>query len=169
MNFASTRLRSVAWSCYAIGLLLLLAPLAELLGNLSAHEPGALPWRFGAAMLWAEALVLPVLGLGVCFASAVVLWHPRVLRVLSAVCAALLAAVLVALVLFVRVALQVRQVAEEAGRALDLAILATGATYLLEALALVMLVVGMYRTANRMSGRRPDRDGNPLVISTSDS
>lgn len=163
--------RPLAWSCYAIGVLLVLAPLADLVAGLGAATPGGVPWRFGAIGLLSGALVIPMLGLGLCFAGAVILEHRLVLRLLSVLGVVLLLVIGVLLGLFALDTLQVRlQVPQEAKRAFDLAALKAAGTLLLEVMVLAVLAVNTHRAAAALAGRAHarKRDGTPLVVQAGD-
>lgn len=171
MDSTALELRTVAWSCYAIGLLLFLAPLGDLVAGLGALNPGAVPWRFGAAGLLSGALVLPMLGLGLWLAGAVMLGHRGFLRTLSAVSGLLLLVVGVVLVVFVLDTLQVRvQIRQEAKRPFDLAALKAAVTYVLLLLVLAVLAVNAHRAAGALAGRSASRrkDGSALVVPAGD-
>jgi hypothetical protein len=167
MDLSSSAVRAAAWSGYAIALLLCLAPLGDLAAGIGSLNPAQVPWRFGAAGLLSGALVLPMLGLGLFFACAVVLAHRRFLRALSVVAGVLFVAVAVMLVVFALDTLQVRiQVRQEAKRSFDLAALKAAVTFLLELLVLAVLAVNLHRAAGSLAGRSGTRrpDGTPLVV-----
>lgn len=161
MDTSSPVVRLVAWSWYAIGLLVVLAPLGDLAAGIGSLNPGAVPWRFGAAGLLSGALVLPMVGLGLWFAAAVLLEHRGMLRSLSVLSAITLLLVGVILVVFALDALQVRvQVRQDAKRAFDLAALKAAMTYLLEGVVLAVLTVNLHRADRLVTAARRARRNN---------
>lgn len=169
MDASSVVLRPVAWSLYAIGALIFLAPFGDLAAGVGSLNPGAVPWRFGVAGLLSGALVLPIVGLGLWFAAAALLKHRRILRTLSVVSAMLLLLVGVILVVFALDALQVRvQVRQDEKRAFDLAALKAAMTYLLEGVVLAVLTVNFHRAARLVTAARSARrnDTSPLLVQT---
>lgn len=171
MDTSSEVLRPVAWSLYAIGLLLVFAPLGDLAAGVGSLNPGMVPWRFGAAGLLSGALVLPMAGLGFWFAAAALLEHRTILRVLSVLAAVLFLVVGVTLVVFALDTLQVRvQVRQDAKRAFDLAAAKAAGTFLFEGIVLAVLAVNLHRATALVTGRRSGRrnDANPLVVQAKD-
>lgn len=167
MNASSDVLRPVAWSFYAIGLLLFLAPLGDLAAGVGSLNPGAVPWRFGVAGLLSGALVLPMVALGLWLAAAVLLEHRTFLRVLSVLAGILFLVVGVTLVMFTLDTFQVRvQVRQDAKRAFDLAAGKAAVTFLLEAVVLAALAVNMHRAAQAVTGTQQARraDASPLMV-----
>ncbi len=167
MDTSSDVLRPVAWSCYAIGMLLFLAPLGDLAAGVGSLNPGAVPWRFGVAGLLSGALVLPMVALGLWLAAAVLLEHRTFLRVLSILAGILFLVVGVMLVMFVLDTFQVRvQVRQDAKRAFDLAAGKAVVTFLLEAVVLAVLTVNLHRAAKSApAARHPRRpDASPLMV-----
>lgn len=167
MNPSTAAFRPVAWACYALALLLCLAPLGDLAAGLGSLNPGQVPWRFGAAGLLSGALVLPMLGLGLVLAAALLLEHRGVLRVFMGVSTLLLAVVLLMLVVFALDSLQVRvQVRQDAKRAFDLAAAKAAVTFVLEAIVLGVLAVQFHRAAGAIGNLRAGRrsDASPLVM-----
>lgn len=162
-----TLLRPVAWSAHAIGVLLVLAPLGELAAGVGSLNPGAVPWRFGAAGLLSGALVLPVAGLGLVLAGGVLLEQWRLLRVLAVLVGILMVKVLVLLAIFGLDTLQVRiQVPLEGRRAFDLAAVKAAGSFALEACVLAVLAVQAHRAARhaRAAGAGRRGGGGPLVM-----
>jgi hypothetical protein len=84
-------IRSFLPALYPVGLLLALAPFADVLGAIWPFRAGDIAWRFGAIGLELRAVVPEVAGIALVMAVATVLGHRRVLR--TAACVALLAAV----------------------------------------------------------------------------
>ena len=167
MEPSSAVRRPVAWSLYAIGMLVVFAPLGDLAAGIGSLNPGAVPWRFGAAGLLSGALILPMVGLGFWFAAAVLLEHRTFLRVLSVLAGILFLVVGVTLVMFALDAFQVRvQVRQDAKRAFDLAAGKAAVTFLLEAVVLAVLAVNMHRAAQAVTGTRQARraDASSLLV-----
>ncbi len=167
METSSAVLRPLAWSLYAIGLLIFLAPLGDLAAGVGSLNPGAGPWRFGVAGLLSGALVLPIVGLGLWFAAAVLLEHRTFLRVLSLLTGILFLVVGVTLVMFALDTFQVRvQVRQDAKRAFDLAAGKAAVTFLLEAVVLAVLTVNLHRAAQAVASTRHHRraEASPLLV-----
>jgi hypothetical protein len=167
MDISSPVVRLVAWSFYAIGMLVVVVPLGDLAAGIGSLNPGAVPWRFGAAGLLSGALVLPMVGLGLWFAAAVLLGHRGFLRALSVLSAITLLLVGVILVMFALDALQVRvQVRQDDKRAFDLAAAKAAVTFLLEGVVLAVLTVNLHRAAQAVTGRRhpPRAEASPLLV-----
>lgn len=171
MDTSSDVLRPVAWSLYAIGILIFLAPLGDLAAGVGSLNPGAVPWRFGVAGLLSGALVLPMVGMGLWLVAAVLLEHRGFLRVLSVLAAILFLVVGVTLVVFALDTLQVRvQVRQDAKRAFDLAAAKAAVTFLLEGVVLAVLAVNVHRAAKTLTGTRSARrhDASPLLVQSKD-
>lgn len=114
--------RSLVFVFYAMTVLMITLPLLETLLTVWPVRLGDVAWRFGAAGLFSRALMTPLLGLTLLTVLALVLAHRKAMMT-TAVLALLGALVLVvADVLFVLDALQMRaQVRAEARTAFDLA------------------------------------------------
>jgi hypothetical protein len=167
MDASTAVLRPVAWSLYAIGTLIFLAPLGDLAASVGSLNPGAVPWRFGVAGLLSGALVLPMVGLGLWLAAAALLEHRGFLRALSVLAAILFLVVVVTLVVFALDTLQVRvQVRPDARPAFDLAALKAALTFLLEGVVLAVLTVNLHRAARAVKGTQHARraETSPLLV-----
>ena len=167
MESVSAALRPLAWSCYAIGLLLCLAPLGDLAAGVATIDPGGVPWRFGVSGLLSGALVLPALGLGLVLLAAVLLGHRGITRLGSTLAAILMIALVVLLVVFLLDTFQLRaQVRQDAKRAFDLAALKASVTLALEAGVFTVLALNGSRAVPHRSGRRSG--AGPLVVPSHD-
>lgn len=159
--------RPIGWTLHAIGWLLCLAPLLDLAAGIGSLNPGAVPWRFGAAGLLSGALVLPVLGLGLLLVSSSLLEQRILTRVLAVAAFLGVLLLLATLVVFALDAVQVRaQVRQEAKRAFDLATVKASITFVLEVLVLTVLGLNAFRLGRAASERHADRkrDAGPLVV-----
>lgn len=76
-------LRDLAWPLYVAGFLMLALPLGDLASNVWPPRMGQVEWRFGTLGLMAGFLLTPVLGVFMIAASAALLEHRVVQRVLA--------------------------------------------------------------------------------------
>ncbi len=160
--------RPLGWCLHGLGVLLIVAPLLDLVAGVAALNPDqmSVPWRFGVAGLLSGALVLPLLGFGLMLVATAILEQPGLSRLLGVKTAFLVIAVLAILVVFGLDALQLRaQIGMGARRAFDLASLKALLTYGFEAVVLAILSVNAFRIARAGSTRRADsRLRTPLVV-----
>jgi hypothetical protein len=77
--------RSIVWAIYAVALVLLVSPLADLMGAVLPPRMGEVSWRFGAFGLTTGALVSPILGLAMLKVAGVLLEHRTVVRVVAVI------------------------------------------------------------------------------------
>lgn len=172
MDLPTGSARPLAWCLHALGLLLVAAPLLDLAAGIGSLNPGAVPWRFGAAGLLSGALVLPILGMGMMLLAAVALEQPRLARLVGVKAGVLMLIIIGVMVMFALDALQVRsQVPQDAKRAFDLATIKALLTFGLEILVLATLSVNAFRAARLVAARQAarKRDGGTLVVSQGDS
>lgn len=142
------RFRYLSWPVYVVSAMLVLLPFAEFFVSIWPLQPGVVRWRFGAVGLFSGALLVPILGVLLAYAVAVLLEH-RVMQRIISVLSGLVALVLVAAAAgFVLDMLQMRgQVRPEAHRAFDVASVLGLIKMLMATVALVCLSIGGWRSA----------------------
>ncbi|HEX8360748.1 MAG TPA: hypothetical protein VF613_11590 [Longimicrobium sp.] len=104
----SARLRSLAPPLYLLALLMCVVPLVDLVAALRPYQLGSAHWRYGAIGLLGNALMLPLAGLVIATATAVLLEHTRTRRALAYLSLAGAAMLLVTMGDFTLDALQIR-------------------------------------------------------------
>lgn len=155
-------------AAYAIGVLIIMVPLVETafaVLPVRLHEP---PWRLGAVNAFAGAVGLPLVGLFLCFAVALVSGDRLVLWLVSSFCAISAMLCLLGAGAFALDALQMHgQV--RAGLATKYSIASGWAVFKISfsALVFVMLAAGSGAAARvvRRSAPRGLRDPLPAVVS----
>jgi len=123
--------------------------------NVWPLQPGQLPWRYGAVGLASGFLLTPLMGLFIAAAVAVVVPHPRVLRLVGFICAAGAAAVILATLMFSLDAIQFRlQVPPEGQSSYRIGVARAWAKNVLVAVALIWLARGALRAQRALGTRR---------------
>lgn len=100
--------RSIAWSAYAVAAALILFPLGDALLTLYPWNAGEARWRFGAAGVLANALLLPLAGLLIALLTAWATENRIFARVIGFLAAFAGVGWVAALILFALDALQTR-------------------------------------------------------------
>lgn len=98
----------LAWGAYPLAVLLVLAPLVELMARVWPLRPDSISWRFGALGMAFNVAVTPLLGVFLAIVTAVWLGHRRWGRVVSVLSFAVAALLLIALGDFALDYLQIR-------------------------------------------------------------
>jgi hypothetical protein len=146
--------RSIVFVLYALTALMMLMPLGETVLSvwpLRLGEPG---WRFGAAGLFSRALMTPMLGLVLLAVLGFLLNHRRAVQTAAVLAVVGTMILLVAEVLFMLDAVQMRaQVREEARLAFDLASLLAFFKIGLSIVITAVLAVGAWKTARSSEAR----------------
>ena len=141
-----------ALPAYLVALSLILIPAFDAAMTLWPWQMGSAQWRFGAVGLGSNALMIPLAGLLVAFATALALGDYRVLRVLGVICAVLAFLTGVSIVLFALDALQTRaNVSQVAQLSFKVASLTAAAKLLLATITLAAFAI---------AGRRSTRERN---------
>lgn len=149
---------------YLFGLVLLLAPLSDLISTVWPLMPGELPWRYGFLGLSAGYIHTPMLGLTIALATAHWEGNTTALRFLGYATGVVAVLLLVVMGVFMLDLLQMRGLrAAEAQRGVLIGGLLQEAKYGTAVLVLLALGVGSVKTAGRASrsssGRRADTPG----------
>lgn len=100
--------RSIVWVLYAVGLVLLVSPLLDLIGAVWPPRMGEVSWRFGAFGLATSALASPILAFAMAKIAGVLLEHRVFVRVVAIVDLLLLLLLLAGLAFFALDFLQLR-------------------------------------------------------------
>jgi len=156
---------------YGIGAMLLVLPVAELSLRFFPMQPGAVNWRFGAAGLLSNAVVLPVIGMAVLMATASLMEQRLMVRVASVVNLLGGLALWVVSVFFVLDALQLRGIVRpEMARSYDVAAAKALLSLLLAGAVALWLAVGGWRATRLPRGsaaraqRSADRAPSEILV-----
>lgn len=142
------RFRYLSWPVYVVAAMLVLLPLAELFVSIWPLQPGVVRWRFGAVGLLSGALLVPILGIVLAYALAVLLEHRMMQRIIALLSGLVAVALVAAAAGFVLDALQMRvEVRPQAHRSFDMASVLGLGKMLLAMVALVSLGVAGWRSA----------------------
>jgi hypothetical protein len=157
-------LQRFAWPNYFVALLLIVLPFVDLVTNVWPVRVGALEWRYGTLGLLSGFTLTPLLGIVLATASAALLDHrvmQRVIGVLNLLGAVALAVVVV---LFALDWLQMRASIQPPQRhGMDIGSLKALAKHVLVAVALGWLGIAGLRATRRQAGARSRRSPTPLV------
>lgn len=165
-------LRHIAMPAYLVAALLAIFPLMDLTLVLLPVRVAEVDWRVGAAGLLSRALLTPVLGSLLAFATALLLGQRRVLRVFSILGGMTAGILLAAIALLLLDGLQLRgQVPAQNRTAFDTASLVALGKYVMTAIVMLTVAVAARRasTGERTSDRLfigTPRDAIPLVVGT---
>ncbi len=167
----SDRTPALARVLYPTGLLLLIAPMLELMARIWPLQLHLIQWRYQAGTAFLSAMPVVMMGLLVLALAAHFGEQPRVLR-LAGVAALLLAVVLLPLLVgYALDAVQFRAMVESGARGpLRNRSLVTGATGLVAVVAAVSLGIGAWRAGKpdavaRRSKDRKSGEAETLLIS----
>ena len=150
----------------AVGLILVLWPLADHLANVWPVQPGSVQWRYGAAGLLANFLHTPLLGLSLLL---LVAWWTRSAGLMRGLgLASMVAAVLLlgVMAVFAMDLQQIRAIRPpEAGTLVLVGGAISELKYLTTVVAASLLGIGAWTTAGRLPSRRSatDRGGAGVV------
>jgi hypothetical protein len=147
------RYRYISWPVYLVAAMLVLLPVAEFVISVWPIQASVVRWRFGAVGLFSGALMVPILGIFIAYAAALLLEHRAVQRAISVLSGVMVLVLVVAAAGFVLDALQMRgQVRSEALRAFDAA----------SAMGLAKMSLAMFTMLSlSVSGWRSARVGAP--------
>jgi hypothetical protein len=160
-------IRSLLWSGYAIAIILIAFPVADLVTNIWPPRFAELQWRFGAVGLLSGFVLTPILGIVGLMAMAIALGHRRVLRAVAGLDLALAVAGFATLILFALDWLQMRStVNDDVVHSMDVGSLKAIAKHLLSALTLGWLGAAGWRAGRPGPGVEENRSGTPLVRAT---
>jgi hypothetical protein len=159
-----TSARSLLWPGYAIALLLIAFPLADLVTNIWPLRPGAVEWRFGTVGLLSGFILTPLLGIVGVIAVAAALGHRGVLRLVAVVSLGLAAATVATLGLFALDWLQMRSTVEaEVRQGLDIGSIKAALKHGLTVITLGWLGLVGWRVSRPQPEGTRGRGGAPLV------
>ncbi len=154
--------RALVFVFYAICTLLVLVPLLETIVSVSPLSPSQVAWRFGAAGLFSRALMTPLLGLTLLAVLGLLFNHRGTLLTVAGLCAFGALCLVVAQILFILDALQMRgQVRPDARTAFDMATLLAVLKIAVAFVVCVGLAIGGWKTARR---NRPVREQPARVL-----
>lgn len=149
------RLERLGLPAWLLALILVLFPVLDLLPALWPLQPGEIAWRFSVGGLVSRIVLMPLIGLALAYAAAVLLDQVRVLKVLAVLNALLVLVLLAGVMVFVMDASQMRlRVAPDALDRFDVGAATALVKYGLGCLILLGLLVSEWRTASTMSRRR---------------
>lgn len=141
-------LQRVAGPIYLFAIVMVLFPLLDILHGVWPLQLGEVGWRLTASNLISRTTLFPLLGFFLAFGAAVILEHPRVLRMLSVLCGLLAMILAVGTAVFLLDALQMRtQVALDARSRYDLGALIASAKFGVGFFLLVFLAVSQWKGA----------------------
>lgn len=159
-------MRSAKWlaaPAYLVAMLVFVLPLLDTFASLAPLRLTDVGWRYGAAGLFSRSLLLPFVGLLVAFATAVLLEHRWMQRVVAVL--ALLASLLLmgGIVLFVLDALQLRaQVRLDGRRNFDLLSILAVFKHLLYLVTSVILGVSAWKAGSGIVAVRDAKRQGPI-------
>lgn len=162
------KLRPLIWVIYAVALLFVVVPLTDVLMNALPMRIGDVTWRFGAAGLLSNVLMLPIFGVLMAVTAAVLVGHRLLARTLAVL--AFLGAVLggLAIAMFFLDAIETRGAVRP--EAVDIFYVAAGAAlgkYVLGTITAVLLGVGAWKASRRREHRhRSSRETSKARRST---
>jgi hypothetical protein len=157
-------LQHLAWPNYFVALILIVLPFVDLLTNVWPVRVSALEWRYGTLGLLSAFTLTPLLGIVLAVASAAVLDHRVVQRILGIMNLLGAVALVVVVVLFALDWLQMRPSIEpDPRRSMDVGAVKALAKHALVAVALGWLGIAGLRATRRERGDRGGRAPAPLI------
>jgi len=157
-------LQFFAWPNYFVALLLIVLPFVDLVTNVWPVRLSALEWRYGTLGLLSGFTVTPLLGIVLAIASAALLDHRLLQRIIGFLNLLGAVALLVVVVLFALDWLQLRASVEpDPRRGMDIGAVKALAKHLLVAAALGWLGIAGVRATRGEAGSRGRRAPTPLM------